>query len=274
MTTVSQRVLSPSFSKRRFGHCFTKPTAQLTAQQGFSLVELMISLTLGLFISLMVIQTYLTSVRADKTVFAQSEIQENARFSLQVVEKSLQQAGYFADLAQDRSTFFLAQQAQWPQTVFSGTEVLHGFDDSSQPVSNQPSSDSGTDQVFLRFVTGKNSAGENAAWYSCNGVLLDPDTVVEMAFYVKGEALICRSQAQGAAADTQPLVDHVENFQLIYGIDSSGNGAVSRYLSAQDVDALGAWSRVRTVQLRLELTDAQAALQSKVFEKTLYLRNI
>lgn len=252
----------------------TSPRIQRVVQTGFSLVELMISLTLGLFISLMVIQSYLTSVRADKTVLGQSEIQENGRFSMQILEKSLQQAGYFADLTRERSTFFLEQNALWPKTVFSSTEVLRGFDDSTQPVANQPSSDAGTDQVFLRFVTGKNSAGENAAWYSCNGVLLDPDTVVEMAFYVKGEALMCRSQAQGGAVDAQPLLDHVKNFQVVYGIDGSGKGAVSRYLSAQDVDTMGAWSRVRSVLLRLELADSLGSLQPKVFEKTFYLRNI
>lgn len=244
------------------------------AQAGFSLVELMISLTLGLFISLMVIQTYLTSVRTDKTVMAQSEIQENGRFSLQILERSLQQAGYFADLARERSAFFYEQNALWPQTLFSGGEVIRGFDDAAQAVANQPSADAGTDQLFLRFLTGKNSAGENADWFNCNGVQLNPDTVVEMGFYVKDEALMCRSQAQGGAVDAQPVLDHVKNFQVVYGIDGSGKGMVSRYLNAQDVDNLGAWSRVRSVLLKLELADAQGSLQAKVFEKTLYLRNI
>lgn len=244
-------------------------------EAGFSLVELMISLTLGLFLSLMVIQSYLTSVRADKTVLGQTEIQENARFSLQVLEKSIQQVGYFPDVSGDRAEFLMAQNDSWPSTVFTTGDALLGFDDSSASAPNQPSAKKGTDQLFVRFVTSKASAGEYSDWTDCNGVKLAPETTVLMGFYVsKDEALICRSQSQGGGIDASPLISNVKNFQLTYGIDITGDGAVGRYVSAQDVAGLGGWERVRSVQFRLELSDSLDSVQAKVFEKTLFLRNI
>ncbi len=249
--------------------------AKTRRQTGFSLVELMISLTLGLFLSLMVIQSYLTSVRADKTILGQTEIQENARFSLQVLEKSIQQAGYFPDVSGDRAEFFMAQNDSWPKTLFTSGEALLGFDDSNAPVPNQPSAAKGTDQLFMRFVTAKTSAGENSDWTNCNGVKLASETTVQMGFYVnKDAALMCRSQSQGGSIDAQPLVSHVKNFQLFYGIDETGDGAVNRYVSAQEVNGLGGWERVHSVQVRLELADSLDSIQTKVFEKTILLRNI
>jgi type IV pilus assembly protein PilW len=246
-------------------------------ETGFSLVELMISLTLGLFLSLMVIQSYLTSVRVDKTILGQTEIQENARFSLQVLEKSIQQAGYFPNVSGDRAEFFLAQNDSWPPTVFTTGDALLGFDDSNAPVPNQPSAKKGTDLLFMRFVTAKTSAGENSDWTDCNGVKLAPETTVLMGFYVSNDAaLMCRSLSQGGSinAPPQPLISNVKNFQLFYGIDVANDGAVDRYVSAQDVAGLGGWERVSSVQLRLELADSLDSIQTKVFEKTIPLRNI
>jgi|GEM_PF-1312904 len=249
--------------------------AKTRCQTGFSLVELMISLTLGLFLSLMVIQSYLTSVRADKTILGQTEIQENARFSLQVLEKSIQQAGYFPDVSGDRAEFFMAQNDSWSKTLFTTGDALLGFDDSSAPVPNQPSAAKGTDQLVMRFVTAKTSAGENSDWTNCNGVKLASETTVQMGFYVnKDAALMCRSQSQGGSIDAQPLVSHVKNFQLFYGIDETGDGAVNRYVSAQEVNGLGGWERVHSVQVRLELADSLDSIQTKIFEKTILLRNI
>lgn len=64
----------------------------ITYQQGFTLVELMISLVLGLLISAAVIQVFVTSQRVDRIQNAGSEIQDSAVFGLQSIEKQLRLA--------------------------------------------------------------------------------------------------------------------------------------------------------------------------------------
>lgn len=58
-------------------------------QQGFTLIELMISLVLGLLISAAVIQVFITSQRVDRIQNAGSEIQDSVVFGLQGIEKQL-----------------------------------------------------------------------------------------------------------------------------------------------------------------------------------------
>ena len=61
-------------------------------QQGFTLIELMISLVLGLLISAAVIQVFLTSQRVDRIQNAGSEIQDSAVFGIQSIEQQLRLA--------------------------------------------------------------------------------------------------------------------------------------------------------------------------------------
>ncbi len=61
-------------------------------QRGFTLIELMISLVLGLLISAAVMQVFLTSQRVDRVQTAGSEIQDKAVFGLQSIEPEVRLA--------------------------------------------------------------------------------------------------------------------------------------------------------------------------------------
>ena len=61
-------------------------------QQGFTLIELMISLVLGLLISAAVIQVFITSQRVDRMQTAGSEVQDKAVFGLQSIEPQIRLA--------------------------------------------------------------------------------------------------------------------------------------------------------------------------------------
>ncbi len=68
--------------------------AQMRKQQGLSLVELMISVTLGLLLSLAVSQVMLGSRTSDNIQDALSQIQENARFAMHYMGKEIRMAGF------------------------------------------------------------------------------------------------------------------------------------------------------------------------------------
>lgn len=61
-------------------------------QNGFTLIELMISLVLGLLISAAVIQVFITSQRVERAQTAGSEIQDKAVFGLQYIERQVRLA--------------------------------------------------------------------------------------------------------------------------------------------------------------------------------------
>ncbi len=63
-------------------------------QLGFSLVELMIAVTLGLIVSGAVIALFLTSSKANQTQDNLARLQENARFALIKMQADIRMAGY------------------------------------------------------------------------------------------------------------------------------------------------------------------------------------
>lgn len=66
--------------------------SKLSFQKGFTLIELMISLVLGLLISAAVMQVFLTSQRVDRVQTGGSEIQDKAVFGLQAIEAEVRLA--------------------------------------------------------------------------------------------------------------------------------------------------------------------------------------
>lgn len=67
---------------------------RLYAQRGFGLVELMISITLGLFLSAAIIQVFLGTSSSARVQDAQGQVQENARFAMRFLGKEIRMAGY------------------------------------------------------------------------------------------------------------------------------------------------------------------------------------
>ncbi|SMF43197.1 type IV pilus assembly protein PilW [Alteromonadaceae bacterium Bs31] len=71
-----------------------KEVVRVVFQRGVSLVEVMVSITVGLFILAGVVQLYATSTQNAAVVDGSSVIQENARFVFSKLEKDIAQAGF------------------------------------------------------------------------------------------------------------------------------------------------------------------------------------
>ncbi|MGK2914322.1 MAG: PilW family protein, partial [Porticoccaceae bacterium] len=64
------------------------------AQQGLSLVEVMVSLTLGLILIAGVGKIYLSGKQTYRMQEAQSRLQESARFALEILTNDIRKAGF------------------------------------------------------------------------------------------------------------------------------------------------------------------------------------
>ena len=70
--------------------------ARASAAAGFSLVELMVAMTIGLLIIVGLTTLYVTSVSGKKTDARFAEFQTNARFGLDAIKRDIQMAGFTA----------------------------------------------------------------------------------------------------------------------------------------------------------------------------------
>lgn len=63
-------------------------------QSGFSLIELMVAMVIGLFILLGVVMVYISSLRSQTTSEAVARVQESGRFANLVLSREIRQAGF------------------------------------------------------------------------------------------------------------------------------------------------------------------------------------
>lgn len=148
-------------------------------QAGLSLIELMISVVLGLIVIAAVFSMYTGNSRSARFVEGLQVMQENGRYGLSVLQHGLRLAGY-------------SQQG-----------YIDAFDIAA----------SGTTSIAIRTQQD----------YDCNG--LDTTTTNGLAVNVyrldsANNQLTCQGNQGGAP---MVVVEGVEAFRLLYGIDSDGD---------------------------------------------------
>jgi len=270
-------------------------------QNGFSLVELMISLTLGLLISGAIIQVLVSSSVTNKLNQAVAQVQESGRFIMGRLSSELYEVGRY-DLVSatiDDSVDPIAEAA----FVENNPIALPGDFVSNATLGATQAVNGGNDKLTVSMLAPKDCTGNTHGY--ANG---DEFHVVNH-YFVSGNTLKCmgfdgrvlrglKSQVIVPVAIT--LLDNVESFQLQYGITDSVDqslGQAITYRTANELALFRAqkqqvvsirWALLlksyqnevqQTVAPRFALLNEASTTMSKdhyyqVFTKTLALRNM
>jgi len=231
-----------------------KKNYKAETQSGLSMVELMVSLTLGLLV-LLVATTLLFTTRASFSLQTDhSDIQESASFAIDNIARSLRQAGY-VNLDSSSS----------PQiTAATSSADIVGLDASTLSATNSDiagavqSKTNFSDVLAIRFFGAGNSISGDGTVTNCAGfpipAPISSDTADEdrgwSIYYVvenanKEPELFCKYQSINSkngnmSWSAQAIIKGVESFQVLYGIDISRSdlGGVKKFLTASEINAL------------------------------------
>ncbi|WP_299771488.1 PilW family protein [uncultured Pseudoteredinibacter sp.] len=123
----------------------------LKRQQGVGLIELMVSVTIGLLIMAGVVQLYLTSVESQRSQEGLSRIQENIRFASNRLNDEGSSSGFLGCLPRlDDDTRVINLLAEGTGADADGTPEVANF--SSSISGKDASGVNSTDEVFFRFA--------------------------------------------------------------------------------------------------------------------------
>lgn len=229
------------------------PISQNT-QYGFTLIELMISLVLGLLISAAVMQVFLTSQRVDRIQTAASEIQDKAVFGLQSIEPQVRLANLGNDgvSINDKTTMggiILTVDNINANNIndFSGLITRSG----GLTNTNIPS-----DQLTIQYI---NTTGRNL--YDCEGEDIQPNAHVITRYFVSGTAGTDRRSLNlscdaGRIVDKvaerfpdagQVIIENIDQFNIRLGVQKSvpaggtttyqyADMSVAEYIALTDAD--------------------------------------
>lgn len=205
-------------------------------EAGFTLIEILIGLVLGLVVLLVVGQIYVSGRQSYRTQTGFSAMQENGRFALYFLQRDIRMAG-FPRMSGPRG-------AQQPASSFDLTATRDGGAGGSDVILAQYSS-FGTDPVAtdgippaLVATVDANSTfdGNDDDCLGANsGAPLNADgtrTVRNMYFVDPNGNLACMGNGSNVG---QPIVPGVESMQILYGEDTDGDFYANVYRRADQV---------------------------------------
>ena len=270
-------------------------------QQGLTLIELMVAMVISLVISLAAISALMIAREGFSTVDAASQLRDNARFASDIIQRITAQTG-FKDRAYAAAAIPAAVKGVTPTPNISGFN--NALISATDPMNTSTARTSsvvgyGSDILIVRYQTVEAFPGSTTSDMSmidCSGAAPAAlpanryDRMVSI-FHVaidQGEpTLMCTYSATGAAPfSTVPIVQGVENFQVLYGTDGVVAGTASTepttagtpnaFLRADQLVVAGNqtgtnnnWRRVRSLRIGLIMRGAPNSGQEKT-TATLY----
>jgi type IV pilus assembly protein PilW len=270
-------------------------------QNGFSLVELMVTLTLGLLISAAVIQVLVSSSVTNKLNQAVAQVQESGRFIMGRLSAEFYEVGRY-DLVTaniDNSVDTIAEAAY----VQNNPIAIPGDFGSIASLGSVQTASGGSDKLVVSMLGTEDCTGNS------HGYAVDAEFHVVNHYFVSGNALKCTGydgrvlrglKVQAVSPSTVTLLDNVESFQIQFGVSdtiTSSRGQAIRYVTADEIGGLRntnqqvvslRWAlMLKSYQNEVQQTQAQkyALLNEaartmstshyyQVFSKTLALRNM
>lgn len=232
---------------------------------GLSLVELMISLTIGMFVVLAGASLLLSTKSGYAAQSEAALIEDTGRYALENIARSVRQAAYEnwdADEAPivSKATYSANIAGFDARTLKSASE---GID------ITLPKSVNGSDVLVIRFFgsgAGPNGDGTmvNCAGFSVPVPTSQADAEEERGwsiYYVAEDAtgepeLYCKYRGDSGWT-AQAIARGVESFQVLYGVDTDGDGTLNRLCTAMEIDALDD-------TLRLEGANAVERLRDRI----------
>ena len=191
-------------------------------QQGFSLVEIMVAMTLGLVLLGGTITLYASSKNSYRLQENIAGMQENARFAIHALRREVEMAG-----------FPLARN-------------IMPFD--PNPLATFDGGNNNSDQFTIQYE----SRDPNTPNRDCLGTVVTPlGTLISNQYSIDNNGnLVCQGNS-----GTQTLVDNVINMQALYGIDTDADGSANQYLQA---GAGIPWQNVVSLRLALLVASENA----------------
>jgi type IV pilus assembly protein PilW len=273
-------------------------------QRGLTLVELLVSMAISLVIVIVALTSLVAARRGFNALDATSQLRDNGRFASDVIQRIAVQAGF-------KELRYATQAATAAEVAANIYPSVYGFNNSiisaSDPLNTATARTSGvtgygSDILTLRYQALETYPGSGVAdgsMINCNGTTANvaPSareeryaSIFHVAVGSDGEpSLMCTTVGPtGSSIDTQPMIQGVEEFQVLYGIDgfSAVNTAFSgttdsvpeRYLRADQMVVGGDpastgtynnWRRVRSIRIGMVVRAGLNSAQERVAQ-TLY----
>lgn len=252
-----------------------KPVRMRSRARGISLVEVMISLVIGLVVVGAVMVSLIGSGNTGRFQSAYAGMNEDAQIGLSILSRDLQMTGYA------KPTALVSNGAPSPtfsltSTTLGSTTFVFGCDNgfANPTAATVACGTSTTPALEVAYEADTGNTVANAGVPSdClgNAIAAGPPYVARNRYFISTGTsgrpeLYCASN--NAANAAQPLIENIENMKIWYGVSvPAAPTQVVRYVTATQIAALGAgapaeWAQVISARICVLVRSAEPVLNS------------
>ncbi|CAM3515970.1 PilW family protein [Paracidovorax anthurii] len=267
----------------------SKPTCSHLSrhsQQGLTLVELLVAMAVSLLVVMAAVAAMSTARAGFRSVDAASQLRDNGRLAESIMRRIILQGGFI------NARYAVNVGSDFPLPAQNTEPNIKGFNNagfdaglatgSATSAGGGNAGLNGSDLLIVRYQSGEVTPGGagDRTMIGCDGTVETPpvnaaDRMVSV-FYVDTPAgtgqpsLMCARRCVSAPSGfcSTPLVEGVENLQVLYGVDGVTPGGVvteatdtipKQYLradqltSASNTATLANWRRVRSIRVGMVL---------------------
>jgi len=233
------------------------------AQHGFTLVELMVSIAIGVFLAAGLVTLVAAMKRTSSTQSGLSKLEEDERLAMSVISDVIQSAGYWPNPAGPGGTTSTVIFPAVGNFVTAG-QTIYGTHSTTAP----------NDTIEVRYASGGLSGANGGAdnVINCSGTGSGAPSTYVNAFSLAPDPtdpnpthmqLQCVLTVNGVTQQAPlVLVNGVTNLQILYGVHTNAaapGNSVDTYLDAAAVNAgvngLSYWDSVLSVKVTLSFVN-------------------
>jgi len=246
---------------------------------GFSLIELMVAMMIGLFLIFVVMSSYTGNKSSNIQRAALGELESNARIAMEFLRNGIEHAGYPSTYVHEIvNPFLTSANAKSYRCTDAGVvtyEAATYINNNDRYTKDHAS----RDRISVGYMPDNPNDG-GVYWQDCAAsYAIDTDTnsiraekcsadpvvgqgrlaIVYNSYFIQNNELKCSTSRNV----TIPIANGIEAIQFKYGMRISGN---TLYRSASDMD--NNWSNVISVQIAMLVrseTEVKATAESKTY---------
>ena len=257
----------------------------ITKMHGLSIIELMVSMLVGIFLVGGLSTVYINSKVSDKMRSQVSEMEENARTALITMRQVISHAGYPSEYALPVDKPFYAETNDIPNPTCRGCGAGNNLV-SYKPILGKKTENAAIAKRDTMVVVSMLDSPTNTSVGStaniiedCVGSEVQPECSADPidGMYSNAEAKVYNYlyidtvegrralMCMGSLGGAQPIAENIESLQFLYGVSEGGNMV---FRNAEDVTSNNEWGSVVTVQVGILVRSEKEVLdteEAKVF---------
>lgn len=251
---------------------------RITYQRGLSLIELMISLVIGLVVVGAVLVSIMGASKSGAFENAYAQMNEDAQIGLTMLSRDIQMAGYSEPTA-------LVNTGTLPAPVYVLTfgnlaTAIFGCDtDFANPVAATVACGTGVNAAIETSYQAdtQSTVATGGAPSDClgNAIAGAAPFIVRNRYYIAaGNSGRPELYCAGVGGSGQPIIENIESMQILYGMQlAAAPRQVVRYVNAAAIAGVGAaeWNNVVSVRICLLVRSAEPVLNTGGEDELKYL---